>query len=81
MHDRAIRIERCLGPATALQPGQYTLETASGLPAVCCPICSGIAELAADYEVDEQGQVTPAWKCPSCAFWELIVLNSEAVLG
>lgn len=58
----AIRLARNLGPVTALAPREYTVETASGLPAVCCPSCGGISDI--EHEVYRDGRVARIWSCP-----------------
>jgi hypothetical protein len=72
----ALHIQRCLGPVGDLEPGQYTLETASGKPAVCCAGCGGISDVVG--HVEPGGAVRSAWTCPTatCSFLEWIVLEA-----
>jgi hypothetical protein len=73
----AVRLQRHLGRVESLEPAQYTVETTTGLPAVCCPGCSTITDLTLKHAIDEGGRVTPAWKCPTetCSFFDYIVLE------
>jgi hypothetical protein len=70
----AIRFARLLGPVTALEPGEYTLETASGRPAVRCPGCGSIDEVTGTISA---GRVLEAYRCetPTCSFHEWIELQ------
>lgn len=71
-----VRFARNLGPVTALTGAQYTTETISGRPALCCPSCGSIVDLDAKYDVDGGGRVTPAWKChETCSFFDWVVLG------
>lgn len=74
----AVRLQRCLGTVGDLDGGQYTVETASGRPAIKCPTCGEIDELGGDHPIDKDGSVTRAWKCPTavCPFFEWIELES-----
>jgi hypothetical protein len=67
-----MRLNRLLGKPEALDAGQWTCETESGLPVVCCPGCSNTVELATSYLIDCDGRVAPAWACRNCAFFEYI---------
>jgi hypothetical protein len=70
----AVPIERLDAPVAALAPGQYTVQTASGRPAICCPGCGGIEELEAP--IDARGAVAEAFKCvtPTCRFFDRVDL-------
>lgn len=67
-----MRFLRNLGPATCLEPDEWTMETASGAPAVRCGHCGGISEIdrrvpnddGVKPTIDEQGIVSPEWSCP-----------------
>lgn len=71
-----LRLQRCLGPVGCLTPGQYTIETASGEPAVCCPGCSFVSDL--DTGVHVGGVVAQIWSCPyaACSFCDYLTLES-----
>ena len=71
----AIRLERSHAPATMLEPGQWTVRTATGIPAVSCPLCGQVDELA---EHDFPGGcVSPIRSCPAarCPFLEHLELT------
>lgn len=70
------RLQRNLGPVTHLTPSQYTVETASGDPAICCPKCGGISDL--EFSVLVGGVVSQIWSCPyvSCPFVDYLTLES-----
>lgn len=72
----AIRLQRHLGPVASIEPGQWTAETASGKPAVCCPACSSVDEIPGEVAAD--GAVANAYRCESgeCPFMEWLVLES-----
>jgi len=57
-------LQRQLAPVQALQPGQYTTETASGRVAIRCHECGGVSELDEVHTVRGAGIVTPIWSCP-----------------
>ena len=65
---------RSLAPATCIDPGEWSFETASGAPAVRCEGCGETSEIdrrVADEDgikptIDAQGFVAPSWKCPGC---------------
>lgn len=71
-------LQRLLGPVRALDRGQYTTETATGRPAVCCPSCGDITELDETHRVLPGGLVSPIWMCslPSCGFADFLVLEA-----
>lgn len=66
---------RNLGPVRALDRGEYTLETASGNPVVCCPECGDYDELARMPAADG---TFGRWACPGrgCEFVRFIVLEN-----
>lgn len=72
----AIRLQRHLGAVSSIEPGQWTAETASGLPAVCCPACSAVDEIHGWIETN--GKVALAYRCESgeCPFYEWIELEA-----
>lgn len=56
---------RHLGPVYSMTSGQWTTETASGYPAICCANCAGIYDIdPKTHRVDSTGFVVPALKCP-----------------
>ena len=79
-----LRLRRCLGPVPHLAPAEYTVETASGKPAVSCPACGGISDLVEPYRVIAGGLVSPIWRCPfvTCCYEQFLSLEAwgEAVL-
>ena len=79
-----LRFNRCLGPVEALQPKEYTIETASGLIAVCCE-CGGISDVPPTHEPlkDKHGRYRSdrlrlVWSCPyePCPIWDHLTLES-----
>lgn len=74
---------RSLAPATCIEPGEWTMESASGAPAVCCELCESTSEIDRRVAVDgvkptinEDGIVEPTWKCPCCGVVTLVWLES-----
>ncbi len=76
----ALRYQRFLGPAAALDPGQFTV--AEGRAQTSCPLCDHISTLPKTHTVDAAGVVTPIYACSRCPFREWIVLGDigEAVV-
>lgn len=74
----ALRFQRCLGPVTSLEAQQFTIATASGEPAIACPLCGGTFDLPETHSYDREGVVVPALECPdeTCPFSDYIVLGS-----
>jgi hypothetical protein len=72
------RLQRNLGPVAHLTRGQYTVETASGRPAICCPGCEEVSELAETHRVLTGGIVSLVWACPDgrCPYMDFITLES-----
>ena len=70
----AIRLDRSHAPATMLEPGQWTVRTASGIPAVSCPLCGQVDELT-EHDIIG-GRVSPIWSCPAagCPVMEFVEL-------
>jgi hypothetical protein len=74
-----LRLRRCLGPVPHLAPAEYTVETASGDPAICCPACGEATDLdMKTHRVLPGGMVSPIWSCPlsSCAYQGFNTLES-----
>jgi hypothetical protein len=71
-----LTIRRNLGPVSHLEPSEYTLETASGRPALACPSCGGISDLELD--VFDDGTVAGRWACPfeSCPLVDYLHLEA-----
>jgi hypothetical protein len=71
-----LTIQRNLGPVGHLSPRQYTRETASGDPAICCPRCSRVFEL--EFGVHVGGVVSQIVSCPfaDCPFVDYLTLES-----
>lgn len=71
-----LRLARNLGPVSHLTPGQWTAETASGLPAICCPKCSGVSDL--EHRVLTGGVVSMVWACSGegCSYVDFISLEA-----
>lgn len=72
----AHRLKRNLGPVGHLAPGEYTVETASGKPAACCPRCGGVSEI--EFDVHRDGRVTQIFSCPyaCCPFQDYLDLEA-----
>lgn len=70
------KYSRILGRVEHLQPGQWTEETASGRPAICCASCGGIADLPETHTAGEKGYVVPEREClyATCGVVELVQL-------
>lgn len=70
----SVPLARLDAPVAALEPGQYTVQTASGRPAYACPCCAGVDEIEAT--VDAAGRVAEAVRCPTvtCAFFDRVDL-------
>lgn len=68
--------QRNLGPVRGLTEGQYTIETATGRPALCCKRCGTIAELPTTHTPMKGGRVDLIWTCPavSCPETSFITL-------
>ena len=71
-----LRLARNLGPVSHLTAGQWTDETASGKPAVCCPACAEVSEL--EHRVLTGGIVSMVWACPAerCPFVDFLTLEA-----
>jgi hypothetical protein len=72
------RLARNLGPVTALQAAEWTSETVTGAPAICCPGCAAIVDFDAErFQIDLAGHVAPRWSCagPLCSYREWITLS------
>lgn len=69
-------LQRNLGPVSHLTAKQYTVETATGDPVVCCPKCGGLSDLELGVHVG--GVVAEEWKCPcvGCPFKAFLHLES-----
>jgi hypothetical protein len=74
-----LTIQRNLGPVSHLSPRQYTVETASGKPAICCPGCGEVSEIdvGGAHRVLTGGMLSPIWSCPyaTCPLIEFIYLD------
>lgn len=81
-----LRFDRYLGSAQMLDLKQWTDLTASGRPALRCPTCGQIQELAIGetHSVSRGGRVSPAVRCvgDGCSFVDFVDLEAwgEAVL-
>lgn len=72
------RLNRNLGPVSALVAKEWTSETATGIPAICCPGCEAIVDFdVAAYQITHEGVIAPKWSCgfPSCSYREWITLG------
>ena len=76
----AVRFQRHLGAVESLDPGQFTVRTASGRPALCCHLCGAIYDLPETHRYDHDGRVVPALRCPTetCSFFDYVCLESVA---
>lgn len=70
-----VRFNRCLGPVHALQPKEWTDETASGRPALRCA-CGQIYDLPTTHDILISGVVVPAISCESCSFRAFVTLEA-----
>ncbi len=73
--------QRHLGPVESLLPKQWTAETASGKPAICCEQCGGVTDIDEDegvYTILDAGRVVPIFSCPwtTCPSMDWINLES-----
>lgn len=71
-----LRLSRHLGRVESLSAGRYTLETASGRPAVSCPLCEKISEVKPSHHIHVGGDVTPIFSCEWCPFLDWISLDA-----
>ena len=71
-----VRLQRHLGTARDLDPGQYTAK--HGLVSIRCPLCGGIDTLGNTHDVDPAGRVTPAYACPTetCPWLDFVDLDA-----
>ncbi len=75
MAREGITLQRLLGSAHSLEAGMWSSETASGKPAVCCPLCGETSEIDFPWIVQRDGVVIPIWSCPRCPCIEWITLE------
>jgi hypothetical protein len=70
------RLQRNLGPVTALTAGQWTDQTATGAPAVCCPKCARVSEI--EFGVHVGGVVSQIWSCDfaDCPYQDYLTLEA-----
>lgn len=70
-------LQRHLGPVQSLQRQQWTEETVSGRPAICCPRCERVSDLPIETRVLKAGEVSPVWTCPyqDCSAMDFIRLE------
>lgn len=68
--------ERSLAPAHALEPGEWTDETATGRPVIACRKCGGLTELSAEHRI-EGDRVVPPVECETltCRLIEYVTLT------
>jgi len=69
-------LQRNLGPVQHLTARQWTAETTSGDPAVCCPTCERVFDL--EFGVHVGGVVSQIVSCPyaDCPFVDYLTLES-----
>ena len=78
-----IRLNRCLSGVECLRAGEFTVETESARPVLCCPLCGEQFILPSQCRIEPDGRVVPAVHCPQCCFFEYVELTDiwEEVLG
>lgn len=64
---------RCLGPVDSLSEGEFTIETASGRPALMCE-CGHVSEIEPPHSILIGGRVVPIWSCQFCPVVDFITL-------
>lgn len=61
--------QRLLGTADRLDPGQWTKvgcgEFVDAKALVACAKCGGVDGLGDKHEIQRDGRVIPAWRCPT----------------
>ena len=71
-----LRLMRVMSPATHLNRAQWTMETASGNPALSCPACGQVDEIEPGRI--KSGVVVGIWMCQSqsCPYVEWLTLDA-----
>jgi hypothetical protein len=71
-----LTLQRNLGPVTSLTARQWTAETLTGEPAICCPNCARVSDL--EFPVYHGGVVSQIWSCPyaDCSFVDYLTLEA-----
>lgn len=69
--------KRLFAPVTSLSPGEFTVDTETTRPALCCPYCSIVFDLASGFHYDAAGRINYAVQCPGgrCGFWDFCILD------
>lgn len=69
---------RHLGPVESLSAGEWTEETVTGRPAICCGSCAGIYDVPETHRIEPDGFIVPAIRCgigPCPEFGYIRLLN------
>lgn len=69
---------RSLARVERLIPGEWTEETASGKPALCCADCGAIYDVPETHRIEPSGLIVPAVKCPTVTCFAFSYLKLEA---
>lgn len=74
----ATTLRRLLAPVTSLAAGEYTIETETSRPALCCPCCGFVFDLASGFNPDAGGAINYKVQCPGggCGFYDFVILDS-----
>jgi hypothetical protein len=74
----ATTFQRLCAAETSLDPRQYTIETGTTRPVLCCPACSHRWELPPGISWDAVGRTNYCVTCPAdaCGWWDYAVLDS-----
>lgn len=78
-----IRLQRHLGDAEDVDPGQWCNDITRHTPGqmatvlIGCPLCGTCSDLTSMHKVASGGEVSPAFACTNgaCSFLEYIVLS------
>ena len=72
-------LQRFLGPASHMTPGQWSNETASGKPACSCPECGLVQDI--EHQVTATGAVLLRWQCEGagCPMMDWLWLEAFAM--
>ena len=71
--------QRLNGPESSLTSGQWTPQTESGRPSLCCPACSYVFALPQGIDCNEAGLTNYCITCtaPHCGWWSYAVLDNR----
>lgn len=76
-----VRYERSLARVERLNAREWTDETATGKPVLCCRKCGGLTEIDDDHRI-EGDRVVPAVTCATvtCGLTEYVTLGDYAAV-